>query len=131
VVCLLRADTQQHKIPSTWFKVLAFSIVNRNIYPNINRNPLLTCNPHMLVSSRTCLEENNHHFDQPTPKISGNHLTFEILANIVHESECKIIYLCRNPLDQYISLCHFLVENKLDKDHVWPTWTRREIEYVL
>ncbi|KAL7106055.1 hypothetical protein ACP275_07G086900 [Erythranthe tilingii] len=32
------------------------------------------------------------------------------------ESECRIIYICRNPLDMFISYRHFSLENKFVKD---------------
>ncbi|KAL7147707.1 hypothetical protein ABFS83_06G125000 [Erythranthe nasuta] len=111
------------KAGTTWLKALAFSIVNRNtIYRDIDQNPLLTCNPHTLVPFIITFEENNpNQLHQTTdPRIFATHVPFKTLANLIRESACKIIYLCRNPLDQFVSARHFLTANKLEKDHASP-----------
>ncbi|EYU24260.1 hypothetical protein MIMGU_mgv1a023800mg, partial [Erythranthe guttata] len=43
--------------------------------------------------------------------LSAQNLPMSIL-----ESECRIIYICRNPLDMFISYRHFSLENKFVKD---------------
>ncbi|KAL0447534.1 UNVERIFIED_CONTAM: Cytosolic sulfotransferase 14 [Sesamum latifolium] len=43
-------------------------------------------------------------------------MPFQRLPNSIRESECRIIYICRNPLDQFVSLHHFFLENKTEKD---------------
>ncbi|EYU27151.1 hypothetical protein ABFS82_02G128100 [Erythranthe guttata] len=111
------------KSGTTWLKALAYSIVNRDtIYRDIGQNPLLTCNPHTLVPFLFMFEENNpHEFDQPTdPRIFATHTPFEALADSIRQSACKIIYVCRNPLDQFVSIRHFLIDNKIEKDHAGP-----------
>ncbi|KAL7158205.1 hypothetical protein ABFS83_02G126600 [Erythranthe nasuta] len=109
------------KAGTTWLKALAFSITNRGtIYRDIDQNPLLTCNPHKLVPF--AFEENSpNQFDKPTdPRIFATHVPFKVLADSIRESACKIIYVCRNPLDLFVSARHFLTANKLEKDHAGP-----------
>ncbi|KAL0407851.1 UNVERIFIED_CONTAM: Cytosolic sulfotransferase 14 [Sesamum radiatum] len=51
-------------------------------------------------------------------KNSATHIPFEILPDSIRESDCRIIYICRNPLDVFISQRQFLLENKIAKDAV-------------
>ncbi|KAL7158204.1 hypothetical protein ABFS83_02G126500 [Erythranthe nasuta] len=108
------------KAGTTWLKALAFSIINRGtIYRDIDQNPLLTCNPHKLVPFLVAFKENKpNQLDKPNdPRIFATHVPFKALAYSIRESACKIIYMCRNPLDLFISARLFLTENKLEKDH--------------
>ncbi|KAK6129766.1 hypothetical protein DH2020_036473 [Rehmannia glutinosa] len=110
------------KSGTTWLKALAFSIANRNIYTTIDQSPLLTRNPHTLVpflEFDLYADHDNPDFQHLSdPRIFATHIPFKILPESIRESECKIIYLCRNPLDQFISHRHFLLENKFLKDAV-------------
>ncbi|GFP81455.1 cytosolic sulfotransferase 15 [Phtheirospermum japonicum] len=41
----------------------------------------------------------------PSPRIISTHITYKTLPESIHqESECKVIYICRNPLDTFVSL---------------------------
>ncbi|KAI3470189.1 hypothetical protein Pfo_026852 [Paulownia fortunei] len=103
------------KSGTTWLKALTFSIVNRSVY-TIDQSPLLTSLPHTLVP----FLEFNVYRDQEnpdlehlsSPRIFSTHMPFKILPDSIRESECKIIYLCRNPLDQFISHRIFSLEVK-------------------
>ncbi|KAL0407839.1 UNVERIFIED_CONTAM: Cytosolic sulfotransferase 15 [Sesamum radiatum] len=109
------------KSGTTWLKALVFSIANRNII-SIEQSPLLTSHPHTVVPflefNLYLHQENPHLQDLPTPRIFTTHMPFNILPDSIRESECKIIYICRNPLDQFVSHRHFLLENKIEKDAV-------------
>ncbi|KAK6129769.1 hypothetical protein DH2020_036476 [Rehmannia glutinosa] len=111
------------KSGTTWLKALTFSIANRNIYTTIDQNPLLISNPQEVVPClefRLYLDKENpnlQHFSDP--RIFSTHIPFKSLPDSIRESECKIIYVCRNPLDQFISERHFVLENeKLQKGAV-------------
>ncbi|KAK6116900.1 hypothetical protein DH2020_049357 [Rehmannia glutinosa] len=107
-----------------WLKVLAFLITNRsNICSTIDQNTLLLSRPHKVVpflEFDLYLNEENpdlQHFSNP--RIFSTHIPFKSLPDSIRESECKIIYVCRNPLDQFISERHFLIEkNKIEKGAV-------------
>ncbi|KAL5708470.1 hydroxyjasmonate sulfotransferase [Ranunculus cassubicifolius] len=45
------------------------------------------------------------------PRIFGTHVHYPLLPNSIKDSDCKIVYLCRNPRDNFISLWQFM--NKL------------------
>ncbi|KAK6116887.1 hypothetical protein DH2020_049378 [Rehmannia glutinosa] len=84
------------KSGTTWLKALAFSIVNRNVYPN-DQSPLLTCNPHALVPSLErhlySLQENPDLEHIPNPRIFSTHMPFSsIRPDSIRDSECKTIY---------------------------------------
>ncbi|KAK4422360.1 Cytosolic sulfotransferase 15 [Sesamum alatum] len=109
------------KSGTTWLKALTFSIANRSVFP-IDQSPLLTSNPHKVVPA---LEFNLHWGKEnpdpeliPDPRILSTHIPFEMLPDSIRESDCRIIYICRNPLDVFISQRQFLLENKIAKDAV-------------
>ncbi|KAJ3680312.1 hypothetical protein LUZ60_016590 [Juncus effusus] len=43
----------------------------------------------------------------PSPRLLATHVPFGTLPESVLNSGCKIVYLCRNPKDTFVSLCHF------------------------
>ncbi|XP_054811767.1 cytosolic sulfotransferase 15-like [Prosopis cineraria] len=104
------------KSGTTWLKALTFAVVNRKRFsPSQNNHPLLFSNPHELVP----FFEYNHYVNNqipdlsilPEPRIFSTHVPFHSLPDTITESKCKIIYICRNPFDNFISL--FLFVNKL------------------
>ncbi|XP_011070341.1 cytosolic sulfotransferase 15-like [Sesamum indicum] len=109
------------KSGTTWLKALLFSIANRNVI-SIDQSPLLTSNPHTVVpfleANLYLFQENPNLQDLPSPRIFATHMPFKILPDSIRESECKIIYICRNPLDLFVSQRNFLLENKIEKDAV-------------
>ncbi|KAK6116897.1 hypothetical protein DH2020_049354 [Rehmannia glutinosa] len=109
------------KSGTTWLKALMFCIANRNIY-TIDQNPLLTSNPHILVPFLELglyfHQENPDLQHLSDPRFFSSHIPFNILPNSIRDSECKIIFICRSPLDQFISSYHFLLDNKFEKDAV-------------
>ncbi|KAL0284485.1 UNVERIFIED_CONTAM: Cytosolic sulfotransferase 15 [Sesamum angustifolium] len=109
------------KCGTTWLQALVFSIANRDVF-SIDQSPLLTSNPHTLVpylEYTIYQEQENLELENiPRPRILATHVPFEILPDCIRESECRIIYICRNPLDQFVSHHRFLLENKNEKDAV-------------
>ncbi|KAL0447538.1 UNVERIFIED_CONTAM: Cytosolic sulfotransferase 15 [Sesamum latifolium] len=107
------------KSGTTWLKALIFSIANRKVF-SIDQSPLLTSNPHILVPFLEYTiyqeQENLEPENIPRPRIFSTHMPFNILPDSIRESECRIIYIYRNPLDQFVSLHSFLLENKIETD---------------
>ncbi|XVF87971.1 hypothetical protein PTKIN_Ptkin19aG0011100 [Pterospermum kingtungense] len=101
------------KSGTTWLKALIFSIVNCNQFP-LSQSPLLSTSPHELVpiiefdiyskNQNPDLENGNF----PSPRNFTTHTPYGTLPNSILESNCRIVYLCRNPLDQFISDWHFV-----------------------
>ncbi|MCL7035572.1 hypothetical protein MKW94_020465 [Papaver nudicaule] len=108
------------KCGTTWLKALCFAIVNRFHFDNPKQyHPLLTNNPHILVP----FLENLYMIDQ-NPDLSclsfnatrllSTHIPHASLPDSIKDSKCKLVYLCRDPKDTFISFWHF--NNKLRKD---------------
>jgi hypothetical protein len=109
------------KSGTTWLKALTFSVVNRNIY-SPKESPLLSTPPHELVRffemdlySKKQLPD----LEQlPSPRICSSHSHYETLPQSIRDSGCKIVYICRNPLDQVVSYFHFA--RKFKRENVKP-----------
>lgn len=109
------------KSGTTWLKALAFAIVNRDRFPVVlvpngdqHHHPLLTSNPHDLVPfleykiySKNQIPDLSKLFPHH-PRLFGTHIPYPSLANSVKKSNSKIVYLCRNPFDTFVSSWHFL-----------------------
>ncbi|KAL0297359.1 UNVERIFIED_CONTAM: Cytosolic sulfotransferase 14 [Sesamum radiatum] len=109
------------KSGTTWLKALTFSIANRNAFP-IDQSPLLTSTPHMLVpflDLNVYWEQDNPDLENiPNPRIFSTHMHFNMLPVSIHESNCRIIHICRNPLDQFVSHINFSSQNDFGKEKV-------------
>ncbi|KAF3441554.1 hypothetical protein FNV43_RR15468 [Rhamnella rubrinervis] len=99
------------KSGTTWLKALIFSIVNRNRYQP-KHSPLLSIQPHDLVPTiesdhfRDGLPRNLHQLSQP--RIFSTHMPYASLPHSIKASNCRIVYVCRNPLDTVVSQWHFV-----------------------
>ncbi|KAJ4720422.1 Sulfotransferase [Melia azedarach] len=119
------------KSGTTWLKALTFAIVNRKSFPIVsNKNhPLLASNPHDLVSFfEYKLYENNQIPDLsnfPEPRVFATHIPFASLnmQESVQKSNAKVIYICRNPFDTFMSSWHFV--SKLRPESL-PTFSLEE-----
>ena len=95
------------KSGTTWLKALSFAIVTRSSF-NASTNPLLTTMPHECVPSMEGdLAQNSFHRNLDTPLI-GTHAPYTSLPKSIIDSGCKIVYICRDPKDVFVSLWNFL-----------------------
>lgn len=108
------------KSGTTWLKALAFAIANREKYPISKKksHPLLTSNPHDLVpffEYKVYASSDLPDLSKfPEPRIFGTHIPFPALAEPIKNSQCKIVYICRNPFDIFVSSWMYL--NKVKPD---------------
>ncbi|KAL0290947.1 UNVERIFIED_CONTAM: Cytosolic sulfotransferase 15 [Sesamum radiatum] len=51
----------------------------------------------------------------PNPRIFSTHMHFNMLPVSIHASNCRIIHICRNPLDQFVSHINFSSQNDFGK----------------
>ncbi|XP_049404463.1 cytosolic sulfotransferase 12-like [Solanum stenotomum] len=107
------------KSGTTWLKALLFSLVNRKKYPIFEQNhPLLVKNPHDLVpflELKLYVDGQVPDFSSfTTPRIMSTHLPYDSLPKSVQDSRTKLVYLCRNPRDTFISMWHFTNNLRLD-----------------
>ncbi|XP_065857402.1 cytosolic sulfotransferase 15-like [Euphorbia lathyris] len=97
------------KSGTTWLKALIFSITNRTQYTSLN-TPLLTTNPHVLLpflEYHLFVDNLNPDLtDMPSPRFISSHFPFLALPESIKQSNCRIIYICRNPFDSAVSLWH-------------------------
>ncbi|CAI9756140.1 unnamed protein product [Fraxinus pennsylvanica] len=104
------------KSGTTWLKAIMFTLVNRKRYPVKENHPLLNNNPHNLVPFLELEYMDNQQPDlslSSSPRLFATHFPYFLMPNSVHDSACKIVYLCRNPKDNLVSLWHFAKKLKL------------------
>ncbi|KAL5078277.1 hypothetical protein RYX36_017261 [Vicia faba] len=102
------------KSGTTWLKALTFAIMNRqNHFISSKNHPLLSFNPHDLVPFIEYTVYGKHDkvpdlskFHEP--RLFGTHIPFGSLPNSIKKSNCKIVYICRNPFDTFISSWMFV-----------------------
>ncbi|XP_028803566.1 cytosolic sulfotransferase 12-like [Neltuma alba] len=115
------------KCGTTWLKALTFSLINRKTYdmkPNLDAtqaiapHPLLTTNPHDLVPNFEYdlyfSTKNPDLSSFPSPRLLSSHMPYALLPESIKQSRCKMVFLCRDPKDVFISLWHFM--NRLRPD---------------
>ncbi|XP_039001912.1 cytosolic sulfotransferase 15-like [Hibiscus syriacus] len=100
------------KCGTTWLKALAFSTLYRDRFAS-DQNPLLTFTPHQLVR----FLQYDVYLQNPCPRLEKNcvykprafatHVPYASLPTSIKDSHCKIVYLCRNPMDMFISFWLF------------------------
>ncbi|KAL7177413.1 hypothetical protein ACSBR2_030720 [Camellia fascicularis] len=44
------------------------------------------------------------------PRILATHVPYSALPGSIRDSTCRVVYICRNPLDQFISFCHYIAK---------------------
>ncbi|KAK3407672.1 hypothetical protein EUGRSUZ_J00073 [Eucalyptus grandis] len=115
------------KTGTTWLKALVFSIVNRSRF-DISNTPLLTSNPHDLVlflELQLYRSNPRPNLDSlAEPRLFATHVPYPSLPECIKRSGCRIIYICRNPLDTVVSAWHFFLELARSEDH--PAWSLEE-----
>nr|GME09226.1 flavonol sulfotransferase-like [Ipomoea batatas] len=101
------------KTGTTWLKALAFAIVTRNRFDvlsssdNNNNHPLFNAVPHDCVPFlEVDLVENNK--KDPEMPLLSTHLPFSSLPKCIISKDCKMVYICRDPKDTFVSYWHFL-----------------------
>ncbi|KAL2321487.1 hypothetical protein Fmac_025866 [Flemingia macrophylla] len=102
------------KSGTIWMKALAFAIVNHQRLSTAEKtHPLLTSNPHELVPFLEFIyagdipEQNLLLSKVAEPRVFGTHTPLPSLSKSIVESNCKIIYICRNPFDNFVSAWNY------------------------
>ncbi|KAJ9159852.1 hypothetical protein P3X46_025313 [Hevea brasiliensis] len=95
------------KSGTTWLKALSFAILTRKrfIYPSTN--PLLSELPHDVVPFIETLSFTDITSRDPELPLLSTHMPYTSLPKSVVECKCKIIYICRDPKDSFVSMWHF------------------------
>ncbi|OVA11874.1 Sulfotransferase domain [Macleaya cordata] len=121
------------KTGTTWLKALASYIMNctRNndgggyvIDENVE-DPLLKNHPHELVKTLECVTYLKNQTPDlsaiPSPRLFHTHLGYNVLLeSIKNSTDCKIVYVVRNPNDTFISLWHFMNSARTPEQGIFP-----------
>ncbi|XP_010534326.1 PREDICTED: cytosolic sulfotransferase 15-like [Tarenaya hassleriana] len=112
------------KSGTTWLKALTFALVNRHQFPvSSSDHPLLTSNPHDLVpffeyklyANDSDIPDLSH---IPSPRTFATHVPFGSLKDSIKSSNVKVVYLCRNPFDTFVSSWHYV--NNIKSESMSP-----------
>ncbi|KAK9664489.1 hypothetical protein RND81_14G046000 [Saponaria officinalis] len=115
---------------TTWLKSLLFAVVNRGQHSD-GQSPLLVNHPHELVYSLETdvygdafVYPRPHHLSElPSPRLLSTHLSYTSLPESIKTSNCRILYISRNPLDMLVSLYYFSM-NAIKKYLTVNIWRR-------
>ncbi|KAF2288402.1 hypothetical protein GH714_007248 [Hevea brasiliensis] len=94
------------KSGTTWLKALSFAILTRNVFLS-STNPLLSELPHDVVPFIETLSFTDITSRDPELPLLSTHMPYTSLPKSVVECKCKIIYICRDPKDSFVSMWHF------------------------
>ncbi|KAG2536112.1 cytosolic sulfotransferase 18-like [Panicum virgatum] len=99
------------KCGTTWLKALAFTVTTRGRHALAAGHPLLTGrHPQEVVAH---LEVPTPAGDlagidkMPSPRLLATHLPLSLLPPAVAASGCRVVYLCRQPKDAFVSWWYF------------------------
>ncbi|KAJ4798570.1 Sulfotransferase [Rhynchospora pubera] len=98
------------KSGTTWLKAMIFATLTRT-NRSIDQHPLHTHNPHQCVmfmdvgfaTGRSQIIENI-----PSPRVMSTHLPYFLLPDSITESNCRIVYVWRDPKDVLVSMWYFV-----------------------
>ncbi|KAB1200745.1 Cytosolic sulfotransferase 5 [Morella rubra] len=128
------------KVGTTWLKAILFALMNRVCYPDLQQHPLLTKNSHelvpyldMILYNKETVPDLDH---SVSPRLFSTHLSYKLLPTSIKDSTCKIVYLCRDPKDTFVSYWHFLnkkeltmVKNNYSFEEAYDMFTRGSSAY--
>ncbi|KAL0295418.1 UNVERIFIED_CONTAM: Cytosolic sulfotransferase 12 [Sesamum radiatum] len=109
------------KTGTTWLKALLYSIVNGS-----SRHHLAVENPHSLIpfleyniygttreSATTIPPASNINHSR---RILSTHIPYQLLDKTLDSSQCRVVYVTRNPKDTLVSTWHFVNKWKKAKE---------------
>ncbi|KAL2248351.1 cytosolic sulfotransferase 12-like [Sesamum indicum] len=113
------------KTGTTWLKALLYSIVNPS-----SKHRLTVENPHSLVpfleyfdsygkppyESTTVVSPDANH----CRRIFSTHMPYQLLERTLDSSDCRVVYVTRNPKDTLVSTWHFVNKWEKAREEPWP-----------
>ncbi|OEL13263.1 Cytosolic sulfotransferase 17 [Dichanthelium oligosanthes] len=99
------------KCGTTWTKALIFAINNRFRY-EFGSHPLLFRHPQELVPSIETPRDGNISYIEklPSPRVLGTHMPPSLFPKSMVSDGFRVVYMCREPKDVFVSLWHFQKE---------------------
>ncbi|GLT50050.1 hypothetical protein SLA2020_235620 [Shorea laevis] len=117
------------KTGTTWLKALALSIMQRHCcgdenFHKADEDPLVKNHPAFYVQT---LEVQVFTAKPPpdvsamqSPRLFHTHLPYSELPDSIKESNCKIVYITRNPKDTLVSIWHFFNQLRTPEQGPYP-----------
>ncbi|XP_038725198.1 cytosolic sulfotransferase 5-like [Tripterygium wilfordii] len=106
------------KTGTTWLKALIWCIMHCKPQHDDNNNDddaLVKNNPHLLMPVLELKFFGEYPkadiSGMPSPRLLQTHVPYMMLSDSVKESNCKIVYITRDPKDVFVSLWHFYNAN--------------------
>ncbi|KAF8378552.1 hypothetical protein HHK36_029895 [Tetracentron sinense] len=110
------------KTGTTWLKALIPSIMN--LCGDDDNDPLIQNHPNALIPSFDVqLYKQNPPPDlstMPFPRLFRTHMPYHVLPESIKSSDCKIVYITRNPKDTFVSLWHFMNTTRTPEQGPFP-----------
>ncbi|XP_074376269.1 cytosolic sulfotransferase 5-like [Apium graveolens] len=104
------------KSGTTWLKAILYALINREVHPPKSpQHPLLTKTPHNLVPFIEFVNPSEYDSISNSPdsctRIFATHSALVSLPKYITDdassSNCKIVYLCRDIKDNFVSYFHY------------------------
>ncbi|CAL5322125.1 unnamed protein product [Camellia sinensis] len=120
------------KTGTTWLKALCFSIIHgqKNVNVKVNEEEEEEDDPLVKNTPSSCVQtiENGVYMTNPTPDLSGmpsprlfhTHFPYSALPDSIKNSECKIVYITRNPKDTMVSMWRFFNSVRTPEQGPYP-----------
>ncbi|XP_008785639.2 cytosolic sulfotransferase 12-like [Phoenix dactylifera] len=109
------------KSGTTWLKALIFATMTRSQY-SFAHHPLLSLNPHNcvhLLEELFAIGQASKVEALPSPRLLNTHMPYSVLPDSIGASDCRIIYVCRDPKDRVVSAWHFTSSWHRSKKTTW------------
>ncbi|CAD6234667.1 unnamed protein product [Miscanthus lutarioriparius] len=96
------------KCGTTWLKALFFAVTNRSQY-DFDHHPLLFRHPQeVLPFIEAPIQGNLTYLETlPSPRLLSTHMSLSLLPKSTVSSGCRIVYMCRDPKDAFVSWWYF------------------------
>ncbi|KAL3524119.1 hypothetical protein ACH5RR_016953 [Cinchona calisaya] len=121
------------KTGTTWLKALCLCITQNPSTENATETDdiLVKENPHFNIQTiESMIYSTKPHpdlYSAPSPRLFHTHLPYKVLPDsIKNNSDCKIVYITRNPKDTIISLWHFF--NSIFRPNLEPFPLEKAVE---
>nr|GLL18780.1 cytosolic sulfotransferase 5-like [Ipomoea trifida] len=109
------------KTGTTWLKSLLYAITHSSSLDSLNHN-----HPHLLVPSLELLVFAANPAGPAAPsdesggtRIFNTHIPYQVLSGNLNSSDCKVVYVTRNPKDTVVSLFHYVKKSKTFEEAPW------------
>ncbi|XP_020084918.1 cytosolic sulfotransferase 14-like [Ananas comosus] len=126
------------KSDTTWLKSLLFATVHSMLYPvdDNSCHPFTFHNPHECVpflEYQVYVDNQIPNLDAiPSPRLFATHMPFQLLPKSMTDSSCRIVYLSRDPTDNFTSfftsVWHFS-NNLREKEKIEPWSLDEAVDY--